>query len=91
MGGLPDANRPPSLAHDIEIVATVGPPGRADPELPRRPDRRQRQGGAVFGLFLEGHQMHGQAGFGSWENLRPLINAWLDGRDAPPPYNWSRP
>jgi hypothetical protein len=46
---------------------------------------------AVFGLFLDGHPMHGLTSFGSWENLLPLIDAWLDDRDASPPYSWNRP
>lgn len=87
---MPDANRPPSLAHKIETVATVGPWGGLT-RIYRGARIEANAKEAVFGLFLDGHPMHGQAGFGSWENLRPLIDAWLDGRDAPPPYSWSRP
>lgn len=33
--------------------------------------------------------MHGAA-TGNRENMLPLIDAWVEGRDAPP-YRWTRP
>ena len=37
--------------------------------------------------FLEGHPMHG-INLGNWENMLPLVDAWVDGREPPPPYRW---
>ena len=86
---MPDSLSPSMPRHAVEVTAAAGPWGG----LTRRYRGARIEANAqdaVFGLFLEGHPMHGQAGFGSWENLLPLIDAWLDGRDAPAPYSWSR-
>ena len=87
---MPDSLSPPTARHAVEIAPAPGPWGGLTRTY--RGARIEANGKeAVFSLFLEGHPMHGQAGFGSWENLLPLINAHLDGRDPPPPCSWSRP
>ena len=87
---LPDSLSPSVPQHAVEVTTTGGPWGG----LTRRYRGARIEANAqdaVFGLFLEGHPMHGKTGFGTWENLLPLVDAWIEGRDAPPPYSWSRP
>lgn len=86
---MPDALPPPPARHPVEIVASAGPWG--GPTRTHRSARIEANAKeAVFGLFLEGHPMHG-ANMGNWENMIPLIDAFLDGKEAPPPYRWARP
>ncbi len=88
---MPDANPLLGPAHHVvEVTATAGPWSGLTRRYRGARILANAQD-AVFGLFLEGHPMHGQTGFGSWEKLLSLIDARLDGRDAPPPYSWSRP
>lgn len=77
------------LRHSVEISASVGPWGGLTRTYRGARIEAIAQD-AVFGLFLEGHPMDGAGGFGSWENLLPLIDAHLEGRAAPPPYRWNR-
>lgn len=80
--------QPEPVRHSMEIVADVGPWGG-----PTRTYRGARieanKQGLQFGLFLEGHPMHRQT-MGNWENMVPLIDAWLDGALPPRPYTWNR-
>lgn len=86
---MPDANPPPNPAHQVGIVATAGPwGGLTRTYRGARIEANDKE--TLFGLLLEGHPMHGAA-MGSWENMLPLIDAWAEGRDAPPPYRWTRP
>jgi hypothetical protein len=79
---------PEPVRHAVEIVADVGPWGG-----PTRHYRGARieanKPGYMFGLFLVGHPMH-LMNMGNWENMLPLIDAWIDGKHPPRPYSWKR-
>ena len=85
---MPDSLLPETRRHPVDIAASVGPwGGLTRTYRGARIEANAKE--AVFGLFLEGHSLHG-TDFGTWENILPLIDAHLDGRDAPPPYRWAR-
>lgn len=81
-------DQPPPPRHEVELVADTGPWGG--------PTRRYRGArieanskGLLYGLFLEGHPWNGRT-MGNFENMIPLIDAWLDGTEPPPGYRWTR-
>lgn len=87
---MPDSLSPSMSRHEVGIAASAGLwGGLTRTYRGARIEANAKE--AVFGLFLEGHPMDGMTGFGSWENLLPLIDARLDGREALAPYRWTRP
>lgn len=75
--------------HAVEIAAAPGPwGGLTRTYRGARIEANDKE--TLFGLFLEGHPMHGAA-VGNWENMLPLVDAWVEGSDALPPYRLTRP
>ncbi len=72
---------PTALHHQVEIAADRGPwSGMTRRYRGARIEANDKD--TVFGLFMPDHPMDG-INMGNWENMLPLVDAWLEDRDAP--------
>lgn len=80
---------PAPARHPVEIASGPGPWGGLTRTY-RSARIEANDKDTLFGLFLDGHPMHG-TNMGNWENMVRLIDARLDRGELPPPYRVAAP